>query len=518
MKKIPFLYFLLLFQFCILHSSHAQKNRQNKPNVIFIYTDDEGRGMLGYEGQQIIKTPNVDMMAKNGISFQRDYGCMFCAPARASFLTGFADIRKNKFILNRAGIYIDYLQGRLTLPEVDDHIDAIEKKENPGMVLPQVFAKAGYITGEIGKLEWGFATSSKQMKDHGWDYYYGYLDHRMCHGFYPKVMFENGNPIKIPGNTRPDSFVDSTAFKYGPVYPQFAQTLFMDKATQFIINNQQKPFFLYFPTNLPHGPVSVPAIHPDFMDNGLLTWKQKMYASMIKMVDENITLIHLVDSLGLSKNTIFVFGADNGHLLYYEGKKENYDNITTAFRSAYGGDVFNGNDGFAGLKTTNWEGGVHVPLVFYWPGGPIKPGTVSNQLISNYDFLTTMADLLKVKVPDKKDGVSYLPALKGVEMKGHDYVIFSSMDGPSIITKDGWKLRTYLKSDKEYFMHYNLKKDYAEENKLSKKYPEKVNALKQILLKEYNGDLHNGIYYFERTPATELDQVKRDVEKERELY
>jgi hypothetical protein len=205
MKKIPFLYLIFLFQFCLLQRGHSQKSKQDKPNVIFIYTDDEGRGMLGYEGQQIIKTPNVNMMPKNGISFQRDYGCMFCAPARASFLTGFADIRKNKFILNRAGIYINYLNGRLTLPEVDDHINAIEKDENPGIVMPQVFAKAGYVTGEIGKLEWGFATSRKQMKDHGWDYYYGYLDHRMCHGFYPEVMFENGNPINIPGNTRPES-------------------------------------------------------------------------------------------------------------------------------------------------------------------------------------------------------------------------------------------------------------------------------------------------------------------------
>jgi arylsulfatase A-like enzyme len=126
-----------------------------------------------------------------------------------------------------------------------------------------------------------------------------------------------------------------------------------------------------------------------------------------------------------------------------------------------------------------------------------------------------MADLLKVKVPDKKDGISYLPALKGEEMKGHDYVIYSSMDGPAIVTKDGWKLRTYIKGNKENFMLYNLKKDYAEENELSKKYPEKVDTLKQILLKECNADLHNGIYYFERTPATELDQVKQEAERKK---
>jgi hypothetical protein len=86
------------------------------------------------------------------------------------------------------------------------------------------------------------------------------------------------------------------------------------------------------------------------------------------------------------------------------------------------------------------------------------------------------------------------------------------MDGPAIVTKDGWKLRTSIKDDKEYFMLYNLKKDYAEEDELSKKYPEKTNSLKQILLKECDGDFHNGIYFFERTPATELDKVKSKVE------
>lgn len=77
----------------------AQRAVSSKPNVIFIYTDDEGRGMLGYEGQHIVKTPNVDFMAKNGVVFQNVYGCMYCAPARASLLTGFTDIRKGKFIL-----------------------------------------------------------------------------------------------------------------------------------------------------------------------------------------------------------------------------------------------------------------------------------------------------------------------------------------------------------------------------------------------------------------------------------
>jgi arylsulfatase A-like enzyme len=287
----------------------------------------------------------------------------------------------------------------------------------------------------------------------------------------------------------------------------------MEKAKDFIITNRDKPFFLYFPTNLPHGPVSVPAIHPAFIHNDSLTWKQKMYASMVKMIDDNVgTLIKLIDSLGLAKNTLIIYGADNGHRLYYEGKREKFDNITTAFRSADGVDLFNGNSGLAGLKTTNWEGGVRVPLVYYWPGGPVKKGAVSNQLISNYDLLNTMADILQVKLPDQKDGISYLPALKGEKMKGHDYVIFSSMLGPAMVTKDGWKLRTYLSKGKSIFQLYYLPDDYGEEKDLSTQYPARVDSLKQIMLKECNGNLDNGVYHFAQEPATELDDVKKEME------
>lgn len=90
-----------------------------------------------------------------------------------------------------------------------------EKETNPNVIfiyaddlnevyLAEVFKKAGYFTGEIGKLDWGFATTHKQMKRHGWDYYYGYLDHVRRHGFYPPFLFEDGRMVAIEGNTRAD--------------------------------------------------------------------------------------------------------------------------------------------------------------------------------------------------------------------------------------------------------------------------------------------------------------------------
>lgn len=500
----------ICLNFLLITGIQAQKKKADKPNVIFIYTDDMGRGLLSYHGQQIVPTPNIDFLAREGMYFNRAYGSMYCAPARASMLTGYSDVRKGKFSLNRAGIYINYLQGRLTLPEVDAHLARFEEAENPGMLLPQVFKKAGYTTGEIGKLEWGFATSRKQMQQHSWDYYYGYLDHRMCHGFYPMVMFENGNPVPIAGNTRPDSYIDSAALKSNGPHPQFAENLFMEKARDFIINNKNKPFFLYYPTNLPHGPVSVPAIDPLFVHNNQLTERQKMYASMVKMVDDNVgKFVHLLDSLGLAKNTLIIFGADNGHFLYYEGRKVQYDNIHTKFYSDQGADIFNGNDSLAGLKESNWEGGVRVPLVYYWPG-KIKPGTVSNELIANYDLVATMADLLQVPLPDKKDGKSYLPALSGKKFTPHDYIVFSSFIGPALVTKDGWKLRSYILGEQQGFQLYHLPTDYRETKDLAAKYPQRTASLKQLLMKECNGQLSNGVFQLMALPPTEMEDVKRE--------
>ncbi|MBC9913072.1 sulfatase-like hydrolase/transferase [Chitinophaga varians] len=511
MKK----YWLYLSAFLVAVAASAQSGKAPRPNVIFIYTDDMGRGMLSGYGQQIVQTPHIDLLARGGMRFDNSYGSMYCAPARASMLTGYSDVRKGKFALNRAGIYINYLQGKLTLPEVDERLAPFEQSEHPGMVLPQVFKKAGYVTGEIGKLEWGFATSRRQMAAHGWDYYYGYLDHRMCHGFYPMVMFENGAPVRIAGNTRPDSYPDSAALLNGKEKPQYAENLFMEKARQFIVGNKDKPFFLYYPTNLPHGPVSVPAIDPAFAHNDQLTERQKMYASMVKMVDDNVgTFIHLIDSLGLTKNTLIIFGSDNGHWLYYEGKQPRVDNITTRFYSDNGADIFNGNSGLAGLKETNWEGGVRVPFICYWPG-KVPAGTVNRNLVAGYDLLSTMADLLQVQVPDQKDGRSYLPSMLGKKAIPRDQVVFSSFMGPALVTRDGWKLRTYLLDNKNIFQLYHLPTDNRETKDLSAQYPQKVDSLKRVLTKACDGQLQNGIFYFNRLPATEVftQSAQRYLEK-----
>lgn len=466
-------------------------NEMQKPNVVFVYADDMGKGMLSHYGQKYISTPNIDRLFAEGTAFENAYGCMFSAPARASMFTGYSDYRNNKWHIENGALF--------KTDKIEEVIDSVENKINSrdvklsgnDYILPQVFKKAGYVTGEVGKLEWGFTVSRQQMKEHGWDYYYGYLDHVRCHGYYPPFLFENGNIVKIEGNTRVDcakAFEKETPETYKKRWNMegksvYSQNLFIEKAVQFIRDNKDKPFFLYHPTQLPHGPVAIPAVHPEVKDNKELSELEKEYASMVKMLDDHVgLLLKELEKLNLLDNTIFIFSVDNGHETYYtvdnrcmkapardmNGKK--FDDWNYPYTSERTGDLFNGNAGMTGKKWSNWEGGVKVPLVFRWKD-KVNAGYTTNQLVSNYDLVSTFADMLGVELSPEKDGVSYLPVLLGQkESLPMRYVVLDSKIGPAVVSSDGWKL-VFNKKKKESHLYY-LPDDRNEQKNLYGKYPD----------------------------------------------
>ena len=142
---------------------------QQKPNVIFIYADDLGKGLLSAYGQQQFTTPNIDSLVHRGTSFTRAYGCMVSAPARASLLTGYHDCRTDKWKIS-GGQFMNYRDEK-DIQRIEKEIDKndITLPKND-LYLPQVFQQAGYVTAQIGKLEWGFTATRRQMQRHGWDY------------------------------------------------------------------------------------------------------------------------------------------------------------------------------------------------------------------------------------------------------------------------------------------------------------------------------------------------------------
>lgn len=479
----------------------ATTSADKQPNVVFIYADDLGRGLLSHYGQNIISTPNIDRLFQQGTAFEYAYGCMYSAPARASLLTGYNDCRQGKWSISNGGM----------LTNISDYNDlkAVEEQLNPtfieldtdDLLLPQVFKKSGYVTGQVGKLDWGFTATRQQIRKHGWDYYCGYLDHQRAHVFYPRFLFENDSILYFPENNHPTEG-RGTELETPENYKKrwnmegkatYSQAIFLDRMLTFIRNNQDHPFFLYHSTQLPHGPVAISEVHPSVKNRTDLSEIEKEYASMVLMLDHHVGLIiEELEKLKLIDNTIIIFSADNGHETYYttnnrcvkspnrDMQGKTFDSWDYPYRSELTGDPFNGNDGFSGKKWMNWEGSVRVPLVFCWKN-KIPAGKTLKQVVANYDLLPTFAELLGVKLNTPKDGVSILPILTEgkKKLKEERMVFVNSPEGPAVISSDHWKLR-YNKQRKEYRLHY-LPKDYREEIILNEKYPKMVEKLKEKL-------------------------------------
>lgn len=503
MNKTLFLYAACLPMTMSSMAKEEQPQEKRTPNVVFIYADDLGRGMLSHYGQKYISTPNIDRLFQEGTAFEYAYGCMYSAPARASMLTGYHDCHDGKWNTPRGGKY-KQANTYEKLDSVEQEVNAIRVELPAGdLLLPQVFKQAGYVTGQVGKLDWGFAATRQQIREHGWDYYCGYLDHQRAHFFYPSFLYENDSILHIPENTHPTEgkgFGNESPVNYKKRWDMkgkvvYSQNLFLEKMISFIHQHQDEPFFLYHPTQLPHGPVAIPAVHPEVKDNKELSEIEKEYASMVKMLDDHVgALLSELEKLGLLDNTIVIFSADNGHQTYYATEKRclnyssqdmdgrKFDAWDYPCRSELTGDLFDGNDGMSGKKWTNWEGGVRVPLVFRWPD-KIRKGLESKQIVSNYDLLPTFADLLDVKLTTAKDGMSLLPILlEGKKRLPERYIYLSSEEGPAVVDSKGWKLR-YNDEMKKFRLHY-LPDDYREEKILNEKYPQIFSHLKVKLEEE----------------------------------
>lgn len=511
MNKKSFISGLLTFSILLFVTQTINANPEKKPNIIYIYANDLGKGMLSAYGQKYLTTPNIDGLINNGVSFSNAYGGSVTANARASLLTGYHDCHKDKWLISRGGGYIK--DDTMHISEYENLMNTSILLQENDLYLPQVFHNAGYITAQIGMLGIGNASSRKQMKQYGWDYYYGYLDLIRSKGYYPTFLFENDQVIMIEGNTRTDcgrTYEPETEMTYKDRWDMngkkvYSPDLFINKTVEFLHEFKDKPFFLMFSTPLPHGPVSVPAVHPEVANNEALTQIEKEYASMVKLLDDHVgKILAELRTLGLEESTIIVFASDNGHDIYYQQEGRitkpfrnirtggRFDNSYSKYYSDKAGDVFNGNAGMAGVKYSNLEGGIHIPLTFYWKGNLKKK--VCEEVVSNYDFLPTMADLVGVKLQSEKDGISFLSTLmKGRKLPKTRYIIVASNEGPAIVTNEQWKLR-YHRGLKKYEL-YNLKNDPEEKYDIILRFPEKASELEKILLNECNGNIENGIIY-----------------------
>ena len=484
MKKVAVLFALLI---CLISGqtfsqvTSAKSVKKGLPNIIYILADDMGYGELGCYGQQKIRTPNIDQIAKEGIRFTNHYASTpVCAPDRCMLMTG------------KQGGH-SYIRGNYELGEFADSLEGGQMPLPEGtFTIAKMLKKSGYVTGAVGKWGLGMTNTSGSPLKQGFDYFYGYLDQKQAHNYYPTHLWENDHWDKLDNpfinvHKRIDSTkVTDKDFDYfkGKVYAGDKMT---EKALAFINSNRNKPFFLYFPTTIPHVSLQVPEKYVDmykgkfnerpyYGQQGYVATKYPLstYAGMITFLDDQVGLIvKELKRLGLDDNTIIMFSSDNG----------------TSFNGGVSAQFFNSVAGLRGLKMDVFEGGIREPFIAKW-SGKIKAGTTSNFISAQFDMMATFADITHQQV-DNTDGISLLPALLGhpEDEKKREYIYFEYPEngGQLAIRLGNWKgVKVGQRHHKENkWMIFNLAQDPYEKNNLIEQHPELVEKFDAIVKKEH---------------------------------
>lgn len=343
------------------------------PNVVIFLADDQGWGDLSINGNTSLRTPNLDSLARTGVSFDRFYVCSVCAPTRAEFLTG----RYHP----RGGVRgVSTGQERLNTDE---------------RTLANVFKDAGYATGAFGKWhngsQWPYHPNAR-----GFDEYYGFTSGHWGE-YFDAPLEHNGQPVRGKGYITDD---------------------LTDRALEFITKNKARPFLCYVPFNTPHSPFCVPDEYWDrFRDKpipqrGSDGAKENLPVTraalaMVENLDWNVgRVLRQLDELKLADNTIVIYFSDNGP------------------------NSRRWNGGMKGIKGSVDEGGLRVPLFLRWPA-KIKPGTTVREIAGAIDLLPTLAKLAGVPVSGNKplDGKDLTPLLFGTTRDWTERMIFSHQNG-----------------------------------------------------------------------------------------
>ncbi|MBS1580386.1 MAG: arylsulfatase [Bacteroidetes bacterium] len=474
---------LKIFYILICCLTYTILPAQQKPNIIYIYADDLGYNELGCYGQQKIKTPNIDRMATEGMQFMQHYsGAPVCAPSRCMLMTG-----KHA---GHAAIRGNY--------ELGGFADSSERGQMPlpanAFTIADMLKKAGYTTALCGKWGLGMNHAPGSPLNHGFDYYYGYLDQKQAHNYYPTHLWENdkwdtlGNSfiyVHKPLDSLKATDKDFDYFK-GKVY---APDKITEKAVEFIKKNRNNPFFLYLPYTMPHVSLQVPDAYlkkfidlfnetPYYGQNGYAATKypRSAYAALISYLDDQVGIIlQAIKNLGLDENTLIMFSSDNGTTYKAGGVDPFY---------------FESEGKLKGVKMDLYEGGIRMPFIARWPN-KIAAGKISQTISAQYDIMPTLAELVNQK-NISTDGVSLLSELLGKTKKQpqHEYLYFEypDRDGEVAIRLNNWKgIKTNIKKNKNAkWQLYNLLDDVGEKNNVAEQHPEIIKKLNEIVLKEHH--------------------------------
>jgi arylsulfatase A-like enzyme len=446
MKTGTFIFFTCL----VLITSATNFSAQTKPNIIFIQADDLGYGDLSCYGQRKFKTPNIDRLAAEGMRFTQYYaGSTVCAPSRSALMTG-----------QHTGH--TRIRGNARYPLAPEDVTVAEVlKSAPGA------PAGGYHTALIGKWGLGEAGTTGVPNRQGFDYFFGYLNQRHAHNYYPTFLWRDEERVKLR-NVVPDEDAEGSGNSTNRV--DYTHDLIAEESLKFIEGNSGGPFFLYLAFTIPHANNEAKNKGMEVPDLGEFANKdwpdqEKAKAAMITRMDRDVgRLMALLKKLGIDDNTLVFFTSDNGP--HREGGADP--------------DFFDSNGPLRGIKRDLYEGGIRVPMIARWPKR-IKAGAKSDQVWAHWDFLPTAAEVAGVKPPDKIDGISMFNALLGRRQRNHEFLYWEFHErGFSQAVRTGdWKaVRNSPDSPLEL---YDLKTDLGEQNNVAAKHPEVVKKIEEYL-------------------------------------
>ncbi|MFT6190964.1 MAG: arylsulfatase A-like enzyme [Polaribacter sp.] len=440
--KILVIFTLVSVLGCAKKKSESNSNQasSSKPNVIIIYSDDQGTVDLNSFGATDLVTPNLDAIVNSGIKFTQFYASPICSPSRASLLTGKTP--------QRAGM------------STNAGANPSQKTGLPGTeyTMAEMFKDAGYKTAHIGKWHLGYQpemSPNAQGFDHSMGHMVGCIDN-YSHFYYWK------------GPNRHDLYRNGKEVFYdGKFFPE----LMVEEATDFITKNKNEPFFLYFATNMPHYPYQGDKKWLDYYREKGVAYPRYLYNAFVSTLDDIVgVLIKNLEDLGLKDNTIIIFQSDNGH--------------STEERAHFGG----GNAGpYRGAKQSLFEGGIRVPAAISWKG-KIPSGETRNQFAVNADWMPTLAELCGVKLNTRElDGKSLVPVINSSKSSTQHILGYCWKFKDMWVARKGkWKLigNPYDTSNRSYNFEtnrwlVNLQKDPGELTNLANNYPEVVAELEE---------------------------------------
>ena len=396
------------------------------PNVVVVMADDLGFADVGFNGSKQIPTPNIDSIAANGIHFvQGTTSHAACSPTRAGFLTGRYQQRFG-YVYNPAYKPYDPVQG-LPLDEV---------------LLSDVLADAGYVTGLIGKWHLG-AAPHFHPNERGFEYFYGFVGGNHEYWRSEKNLSRSTVPLM-----RNQTSLAS--------HPGYLTDVFSGEAVSFIERHTLAPFFLFLSYNAPHSPLEAPLEYRQCYQH-IKNKNRRLYSAMVSALDDGVgEVLAALREQELMESTLIFFLGDNG------GNTEN-----------------GAKNRFRGKKGSNFDGGFRVPFALQWDG-TVPEGVRYEHQVSSLDIFPTVVAAAGAAIPEDTayDGVDLLPFVQSDRAEAPHGQLFwrrGAVDSPSYAVREE-RLKLISQKDGEVLL-FDLVEDPLESKDISNKQPDEVRRL-----------------------------------------